>query len=162
MMLRKHLCLTLMLSFCLTALAPAAALALEALQPDADDRCVVCGMLVAPYPNWVAVVSFPDGTDYFFDGPKDMFNFLFDLQQYRPDATLHEVAQVRVTEYYTLQQKDAREVFFVTGSDVLGPMGKELVPVAGEEAVKTFARDHGHSKVMRFDGTGLVPVELPQ
>lgn len=146
----------------LICLAPALVSALEPLQPDTDDRCAVCGMRVAPFPNWVAAVSFEDGTEYFFDGPKDMFNFLFDLQQYRPEATLEDVEQVRVTEYYTLQQKDSQTVFFVTGSDVLGPMGQELVPVAGEEAVKTFARDHGHTKIMRFDGASLVPVELPQ
>lgn len=142
-----------------TVLSPTASLALEPLQPGNSDRCIVCGMLVDPYPDWIAAVAFTDGSVNFFDGPKDMFNFLFDLEQYRPDTTSADIREVQVTEYYTLQRQDAREVYFVTGSDVLGPMGKELVPVAGEDALKTFLIDHGHDKVMRFDGEGLSPVD---
>jgi hypothetical protein len=33
------------------------------------------------------------------------------------------------------------DVRFVTGSDVVGPMGPDLVPVAAESAAR-FARDH--------------------
>jgi len=148
--------LVLLFQLCLS---PTAGLALEPLQPGDKDRCIVCGMLVAPYPDWIAVVAFNDGSVYFFDGPKDMFNFLFDLKQYRPDATTADIREVQVTEYYPLQRHNAREVYFVTGSDVLGPMGKELVPVAGEDALKTFLLDHGHDKVMRFDGERLAPVD---
>lgn len=148
------LVLTLWLGF----LLPVSGLALEPLQPESKDRCAVCGMMVSPFPNWIAAVAFKDGSHYFFDGPKDMFNFILDLQQYRPGATAADIAEVQVTEYYTVQRYDAREVFFVTGSDVMGPMGKELVPVAGDQALKTFMLDHGYDKVMRFDGEELAPV----
>jgi nitrous oxide reductase accessory protein NosL len=47
-------------------------------------------------------------------------------------------------------------VIFVTGSDVLGPMGKELVPILGREAAETFRRDHAGEKLLRFDGRQLV------
>jgi nitrous oxide reductase accessory protein NosL len=116
-------------------------------------------MMVSPYPNWIAVVTFTDGTHNFFDGPKDMFNFFFDLSKYRPGTTSADVKEVQVTDYYTVQRIDAREVFFVSGSDVIGPMGPEFVPVVGTAALKTFIRDHGHKKVMRFDGEDLSPVD---
>ena len=160
MLPKKAICsAAIVLCVLLSTILPANSSALEPMQPETKDRCAVCGMKVTPFPNWVAAVSFKDGSHYFFDGPKDMFNFLFDLQQYRPNATQADIAEVQVTEYYTVQRRDAREVFFVTGSDVMGPMGNELVPVAGEEALKTFIQDHGQTEVMRYDGEKLTAVE---
>jgi len=126
--------------------------------PGKDDRCAVCGMIVTPFPQWVSVIVMNDGKRLYFDGPKDLFVAFFDLATYVPGATAEQVAGVYVTEYYTLQLTPAIEVFFVTGSNVMGPMGQELVPVAGLEAVATFERDHAGQKVMRFDGRQLVEV----
>jgi nitrous oxide reductase accessory protein NosL len=46
---------------------------------------------------------------------------------------------------------DAREAWFVVGSDVLGPMGHELVPFARREEAEEFLRDHRGASVLRFD-----------
>lgn len=126
--------------------------------PGPQERCAVCGMYVAHFQNWVAVLEFRDGTRFYFDGPKDLFTCFFDLSAYRKNATPAEVAAVYVTEYYGTELTDAREVFFVTGSDVLGPMGKELVPVRGRDAAETFRRDHHGNKLMIFSGSDLVEV----
>ena len=45
---------------------------------------------------------------------------------------------------------DAKEAFFVVGSDVFGPMGKELVPFAKRAEAEEFLRDHRGKKVLRF------------
>ena len=34
---------------------------------------------------------------------------------------------------------------------MFGPMGNELIPFASEEDAKTFARDHGGKKIIKFD-----------
>jgi hypothetical protein len=47
----------------------------------------------------------------------------------------------RFREYYSQELKPAEGLRFVEGSDVVGPMGPELVPVSTENAGK-FARDH--------------------
>lgn len=125
------------------------------------DRCAVCGMFVAHYPNWVALIEFRDGSRAFFDGPKDMFVFFFDLAKYRPQARPEDIVGIHVTEYYTTRLLAASDVFFITGSDVMGPMGKELVPVAGRENAETFRRDHGGTKIMQFDGKNLVELPAP-
>ena len=46
---------------------------------------------------------------------------------------------------------DARKVFFVLGSDVYGPMGVELVPLASEKAAKEFMKDHKGKRVLKFN-----------
>ena len=127
--------------------------------PGAKDRCAVCGMFVAPYQNWVSIVQFKDGTTAYFDGPKDMFTYVFNLKKYNSAATAEDISALFVTEYYSTQLQKVEELFFVTESDVLGPMGVELVPVAGKEAALTFLRDHKGKKIMQFDGKAFN--ELP-
>lgn len=112
-------------------------------------------MFVAPYPQWVAVLQMNDGHEYYFDGPRDMFIYYRGLAEYLPGATYDKVAQLFVTEYYTAGLVSASEVFFVEGSNIPGPMGMELVPVAGLEAAETFLKDHAGQKLLRFDGRAL-------
>ena len=129
--------------------------------PDDKARCEVCGMFVAPFPHWIAALEMTDGQRFYFDGPKDLFKYYNDLGQYQPGATQSDVA-LFVTEYYTARLMSATEVFFVAGSDVLGPMGIELVPVAGREAAETFRIDHKGTGLMRFDGLELLSVPESQ
>ncbi len=150
-------CLLLLMLFSASLLAKAG-MAEELIKPGAGDRCAVCGMMVLPYPNWVAQVVFKDGTNRFFDGPRDMFTFIFELEKYQPGSKTGDIKSVFVTDYYTLQRYDAREVFFVEGSNVTGPMGDEYVPVAGVQALKTFVRDHGQKKILQYDDAQLTPV----
>ena len=134
----------------------------ESAVPGPKERCAVCGMFVAPYANWVSQIEFKDGSRLFFDGPKDMFIFFFDLPKYRPGAKAADSAAMSVTEYYTTKVMNVREVFLVSGSDVLGPMGQELVPIAGREQAETFRRDHGGKKILQFNGTELTEVAAAQ
>jgi nitrous oxide reductase accessory protein NosL len=141
-----------------TALVLAAALTVAA-GPAADeplpapgkgDKCPVCGMFVAPYPEWTAAVVHRNGTAAFFDGAKDMFRYLLDMEKYGGGRRRSDVTAVYVTDYYTARLVDAREVPFVTGSRVLGPMGRELVPVNGEIELKEFIKDYGGS-ILKYD-----------
>jgi len=130
--------------------------------PSASARCPVCGMFVAPFSGWIATVQFADTAPFYFDGPKDMFNYLFSRATYHPNGTLPSITGVFVTEYYTQRGMPADDVYFIAGSNVLGPMGQELVPVAGKETALTFVSDHGGQRVMVFDGSDLKEVNLDE
>lgn len=119
--------------------------------PAAGDKCPVCGMFVAKYPDWFAMVQFKDGSRAWFDGPKDMFKFVFEAGEYLPGKSAGDIASLEVTEYYGLTRIDARGAYFVTGSDVHGPMGKELVPFKNRQEAEEFARDHRGKAVLTFD-----------
>ena len=56
-----------------------------------------------------------------------------------------------VTDYYSLEPIDGRAAFYVIGSDVFGPMGKELVPFARREDAEEFLRDHSGRRIIVFD-----------
>jgi len=125
--------------------------------PGPKIRCPVCGMFVAPYASWQSSILYSDGRRDYFDGPKDLFRHLMALDK----GALAGLQEVWVTEYYSSQAVPAGEVFFIGGSDVLGPMGEELVPVQGKGAAETFMRDHGGERIFRFDGRQLQPVGEP-
>ncbi|CAG7857472.1 hypothetical protein MCAMS1_02309 [biofilm metagenome] len=114
------------------------------------DRCPVCGMFVYKYPKWVAQIYFQDGSSYFYDGAKDMFKHLFDTGKYTPGKTADKVKSIYVTDYYEVELIDAKTAFYVIGSDVLGPMGHELLPFKEEDAAKEFMEDHQGKSIIRF------------
>lgn len=119
--------------------------------PQARDACPVCGMLVARYPAWIATVQYADGHTDHFDGAKDLFKYLFDLSRYAPGREAGEMASIGVTEYYGLTRIDAHSAWYVVGSEVLGPMGHELVPLATAEDADEFKADHQGTRILRFD-----------
>lgn len=142
---------------------PAAAFAepIDIPAPQASDTCPVCGMFVAKYPEWIATVVYNDGHSHHFDGTKDLFKYLFDLPKWAPGHLREDIQDIGVTEYYGLTRIDAREAWFVIGSDVLGPMGHELIPLETEEDAKEFLSDHKGRRILRFDEvTAELPVRL--
>lgn len=124
---------------------------IEPVAPLEKDKCPVCGMFVAKYKDWVAEVIFEDGGYAVFDGPKDMFTYLLNLEKYAPGRTQGGVAAVYVTEYYSLEFIDARGALFVMGSDVYGPMGKELIPFRQRKDAEEFMKDHRGQRIVTFD-----------
>jgi copper chaperone NosL len=131
--------------------ARANAAAVELPAPGPRDTCPVCGMFVAKYPEWVATVVYADGQAVHFDGAKDFFKYLADLEKYAPGRSLNEITAMGVTEYYSLTLTDARGAFYAIGSDVYGPMGHELIPLATEADATDFMRDHHGKRLVRYD-----------
>lgn len=121
------------------------------VKPSTKDKCPVCGMFVAKYPDFLAQISFQDGSHAFFDGAKDMFKYYFDLHKYNPSQSLSKIAAIYVTDYYSLAAIDGRKAWYVIGSDVYGPMGRELIPFAREDEAREFMEDHGGGKVLAFE-----------
>jgi len=145
----KRIIAAVVLSCLLTAVAVMAADAGAVVVP-ANAKCPVCGMFVAKYPNWVASARFKDGTISYYDGPKDMFSHYLDTARYSPGKSQADIVALAVKEYYSLASIDARSAFFVTGSDVSGPMGGELVPFRSEKDALSFKTDHKGKRILLF------------
>lgn len=123
----------------------------ELPNPGPKDTCPVCGMFVAKYPEWIGTVLYKDGHAHHFDGAKDLFKYLFDLQKWAPDHQASEIDRIAVTEYYSLARIDARSAYYVIGSDVLGPMGHELIPLESQADAEEFLKDHQGFAILKFD-----------
>lgn len=130
-------------------------------KPGTMDTCPVCGMLVSKYPNWVATVVYQDGHAHHFDGAKDLFKYLHNVPKYAPGHDAKNITAIGVTEFYGLTRIDARSAFYVIGSDVLGPMGHEFVPLATRADADDFLKDHKGRRLLTYkEVTADVPEKL--
>jgi copper chaperone NosL len=111
-----------------------------------DEKCPVCGMFVYKYPKWAAQIFYAD-MHYSFDGVKDLMKYYYEHKE--------GISKILVTDYYSQKAIEARESYFVIGSDVYGPMGDELVPFEKLSDAKTFSMDHKGIKVLKFDEIDL-------
>jgi copper chaperone NosL len=127
----------------------------QATKPTAKDKCPVCGMFVAGYPAFLAEIAFKDGFRAYFDGPKDMFRYYFEPEKYHPGRKTADIVAVYVTDYYSLEMIDGRQAFYISGSDIRGPMGNELVPVGREPQARTFLEDHKGQALLGFNEISL-------
>lgn len=114
----------------------------KSVKPSPKDKCPVCGMFVAKYPDFAAEIIFKDGSYAVFDGVKDMFKYYFNLKKYNPSKSESDIDSIYVTEYYKLALIDGLKAYYVIGSDIYGPMGKELIPFEKEKDAKEFMKDH--------------------
>jgi nitrous oxide reductase accessory protein NosL len=120
------------------------------VKPTQKDKCPVCGMFVAKYPDFIAEIIFKDGSYAVFDGVKDMMKYYLDVAKFDPSRKAAEIDAIYVTDYYSLTLIDGTGAFYVIGSDVYGQMGKELVPFGKEKDAQEFKKDHKGKAIMTF------------
>ena len=65
-------------------------------------------------------------------------------------ALRRELTKIMVKDYYTLNWIDGTNAFYVIGSDILGPMGNELIPFDSREAATEFKKDHTGKNILEF------------
>ena len=105
-----------------------------------------------------ATVVWKDGHAHHFDGAKDMFKFYLDLNRYHASKKPSDIQSIYVTSYYDLQPADATKAFYVIGSDVYGPMGHELIPLATRADAEEFMQDHQGKRILTY---GQISKSLP-
>ncbi len=121
-------------------------------RPTERDACPVCGMFPARYYEWIGTIVFKDGSAVHFDGAKDFFKFWLRMKKYDPKGRSQaDVQAMGVTGYYATEMIDARQAYYVIGSDVLGPMGHELIPHPDLYDAKEFLKDHKGKAIIRFE-----------
>jgi len=120
------------------------------VSPKPTDKCPVCGMFVAKYPDFLSQVIYKDGAYAVFDGAKDMFKYLLNLRAYAPSRQPSDIGAIYVTDYYSLTPIDGKGAWYVFGSDVYGPMGRELIPFGSEREAQGFMVDHKGKRLLRF------------
>jgi copper chaperone NosL len=119
-------------------------------KPTPRDKCPVCGMFVAKYPDFIAQIVFHDGSVAFFDGVKDMFKYYLNMSKYNSKQKAADIEAVYVNDYYSLTLVDGLKAYYVQGSDIFGPMGRELIPFEKEREAKEFMKDHKGKILLRF------------
>jgi len=143
-------CLTLTLMYGQTSTATQSE---PQIIPD-NVRCGKCGMFPARYPKWQSQIIFSDGSMTAFDGCKCMFGFMSDVGKYDAGHSKDDIARIWVRDFNSGDWLDAKSAHFVVGSDVMGPMGKELIPFQDQNAADAFQKEHG-GQLAGFDAINM-------
>ena len=124
----------------------------EIIKVKKDEKCPVCGMFTYKYPKWVAQIFYKNH-HHSFDGVKDLMKFYFNPMKWGryENSKKEQIKNILVTDYYSQKAIDGTKAYYVIGSDVLGPMGNELIPFEQEADAKTFSSDHHGKSIVRFD-----------
>ncbi len=105
-------------------------------------ECPLCGMIPARYPLFNCQVVFEDGTYEAFDSASGLLVYLN-----FPDKTgfpLKKVGKVFFKDYLDEKWIDADTTWFVVGSEIMGPMGIEFLPVSSKKlALELKNREQG-------------------
>jgi len=112
------------------------------MQISPQDRCPVCGMKVIQYPKFNCAIRLKNTLTYYFCSTGCMIRSWMNPEIYLGmEKNMLDLPVVQ--EYFSGSHMDARNIIFVHGSDVIGPMGPALVPVKDENYLKVFKNRHG-------------------
>lgn len=120
-----------------------------AMQLSSQDRCPVCAMQVSKYKKFACAIQFIDGRTYYFCGTGCMIRSWMHPEIFL-GAAKKEIKRTVVQDYFTGEQVPGKSVYWVAGSDVIGPMGPALVPLENEQHLTVFKKRHGAKAVFRL------------
>lgn len=117
-------------------------------EPDAESRCTVCGMYPARYPEHRCQATLSDGRTQHFCSSQCLVSFLAAPKEYlKKDVKMKSV-------WVTIPQEQSFEyamgLYYLVGSSIMGPMGKEAIPYRSKAVADATASKHG-GKVVRFN-----------
>jgi len=119
---------------------------------ESGDECHVCGMVIANFPGPKGeAITEKDQHVRKFCSTKDMFAWMLQPENINRDHTLyvHDMAQTEWERPDDTALIDARNAFFVVGSDRTGAMGPTLASFATEDAAHGFMMEHG-GEVLKY------------
>jgi len=118
-------------------------------EPDAETRCTVCGMYPARYPEHRCQVTSNDGATHHFCSSQCLVSFLAAPKEYLSKGV--KIKSVWVTIPQEQSYEYAMGLYYLVGSSIMGPMGKEALPYRSKAVAEAAAVKHG-GKVVRFNG----------
>jgi nitrous oxide reductase accessory protein NosL len=119
------------------------------MQISPQDRCPVCGMKVIRYPKFSSAIRLTDQATYYFCSNGCMLKAWLHPEIFL-SSTRKALSLIIVRDYFTGRQVDGENVFWVAGSDVIGPMGPAMVALQESHSVDAFLKRHGGRKVFRL------------
>ncbi len=120
----------------------------EPIKIESDKKCPLCSMVPARYPKFNCQIVFKDGSYEAFDSAIGLLVYL-----HFPDKTgltLKPVAGIYFKDYLKASWLEADKAFFVTGSEVRGPMGIQFLPVDSQQAAEELKKQAKGKEVVHF------------
>lgn len=118
---------------------------------DKKHQCTHCGMPTQEFPKWQSSLTTHRG-EHRTCSPRCMFFSVL-------EGEVKDIKSIKVKEYYEQKDLDAKKAFYVIGSDIIGPMGKDFVPFATKADAEEFMLDHKGRKILTFEQISLKTIE---
>jgi copper chaperone NosL len=109
--------------------------------PSPDTRCTVCGMYPARFPAHRCQVATADGKHHHFCSSQCLVNFTANPEKYLKKPA--KIKSIWVTVYPDGGYEYAMGLYYLVGSNILGPMGKEALPYRSKVAAEESAKKNG-------------------
>ncbi|MEN8198668.1 MAG: nitrous oxide reductase accessory protein NosL [Thermodesulfobacteriota bacterium] len=116
-------------------------------EPGQEERCPVCGMYPARYPAFRSQLTTTDGKHHHFCSSQCLVAYQADPGQYVQGAG--KTKSVWVTVYPDGDTEYGMGLYYLVGSSILGPMGREALPFRNKAAAMKSGSEKG-GKVVRF------------
>lgn len=116
---------------------------------ESHKECPLCGMYPARYPLFNCQLIFEDHTYEAFDSAEGLLIYLL-----FPDKTDHKAKpyhQIYFKDYLNERWVDAKNTYFVVGSEILGPMGIEFVAFSSEKDAQQFLKAEQGKQIVHFN-----------
>ena len=120
------------------------------MQISDQDRCPVCAMQVSKHRKFAGAIQLKGGRTYYFCGTGCMIRSWMHPQIFL-NAPKTDLAKSVVQDYFSGKQVDGLAVYWVAGSDVVGPMGPALVPIFDKQQLEVFKKRHGGKAYFRLE-----------
>jgi len=120
----------------------------QPIKIESNKECPLCGMYPARYPQFNCQIVFKDGSYEAFDSAIGLLVYLF-----FPDKTgvkQKPVDKIYFKDYQKENWLEADKTFFVTGSEIMGPMGIEFLPADSEQAAKEIKKQEQGKDIIHF------------
>lgn len=127
---------------------------------DLGTACPVCNMKLEDSKLGPAAVVFQDGKVVGFDSAGDMFRYVLAPVKY--SISTGNIKSVFVTDHGTKKFIDAKQAFFVIGSDVQGSMGSDVVPFSKKEDAEKFSSEHKGKRVAAYAEVTAADAQSPK
>lgn len=106
-----------------------------------EARCVVCNMKVANYPDHDCQILQADNSSIHFCSTQCLINYFADPGQYVKPPKAPKMTWVKV--FPTGDYESAIGLYYVVGSKLFGPMGREAIPFRSKQAAEALVSEEG-------------------
>jgi nitrous oxide reductase accessory protein NosL len=120
----------------------------QPIKIESHKKCPLCGMYPARYSKFNCQIVFKDGSYEAFDSAIGLLVYL-----HFPDKTglkLKPVAGIYFKDYLKEDWLEADKAFFVTASEIRGPMGVQFLPVDSEQAANKLKKQAQGKDIIHF------------
>ena len=113
-------------------------------KPGAKDLCPVCGMLVSKNTiRWLCAKT----VTHILTAPRICSNISTITPKMRTPAIASRISAHCRSRKLAVNKVDARKAFYVIGSQHVGPMGHEFVPLETRTDAEEFLKDHKGKRI---------------